>query len=296
MGWDARAWEIQAPDTGAMLTVRAARPDEPLGKARVLTLTGDGWPSLEEADRAGNRYRDALMFTLARSCVGADFYSVIPGGAAASRPYEDDNGFLVYETGQEPPVYRPVTRANAFVSHGPEIIGKVFRQAVGVVVDSPPLTDKERLAFELYNAAFFETSIHARFLTQTAALEALLPRPDRSAAALEHIAMLAEQTRQSTTLTAAEKASLCATMEQQLRYESVGRMARALIRERMGREVTSFGGKTPVDFFTHCYTVRSNLIHANLPRPTPSDVLAISMLMESFVSQLLCAALWEQVQ
>jgi hypothetical protein len=230
--------------------------------------------------------------------VGANYRDLIPESGDQVYAQDDGRGFVVYEAGAEPPLRGPVTIATAFVLYIPEDFRIVFRRAVAAVDSRVWTTEEEKareeLALELFNASFFEASVYARFLTLSAAIEALLPYPERSPASLEHIGKLVEQTRQSAELTTEEKQSLCSTMEQQLRRESVGKMARALIRERMGDRSAIWGkSKHAVQFFTACYGTRSNLIHANLPRPSREEVKALCSRLEMFVSHLLCPSLWE---
>lgn len=63
------------------------------------------------------------------------------------------------------------------------------------------LTPKERIAFEVFNASFFQPSADARFLLRVMAIEALLePRP-RDAAARQHVESLIAATQAEPSLT-----------------------------------------------------------------------------------------------
>ncbi len=149
------------------------------------------------------------------------------------------------------------------------------------------LTCKQSVAFELFSAAQFESSIRSRFITLVMAIEALLQPIDRKQQAHEHVARLIGVTANSG-LPDSEKKSLITSLEW-LYQESIGKTGRRLARRLLGNE--KYAERAPAAFFTDCYAFRSQLVHNG----TLSDdkVRLESWLgeLERFVADLLKASI-----
>ena len=122
------------------------------------------------------------------------------------------------------------------------------------------------------------------------ALETLIEQEPRSEAAVAHLRALIEQTRASE-LPAHEVASLTGSLEELAKRESVGRAGRRLAGTLGDTEYMP--GEPPPLFFKRCYELRSALVHGHYPRPDHGEVGTRGAHLESFVGDLLGAALLE---
>jgi hypothetical protein len=79
------------------------------------------------------------------------------------------------------------------------------------------------------------------------------------------------------------------------------RESRAIVRDRGGRNRCrairdKAGSGTPAKFFTDCYTIRSNLVHGQLPRPTFETINGVVGELERFTRDLLVGDLIAAVE
>jgi hypothetical protein len=115
------------------------------------------------------------------------------------------------------------------------------------------------------------------------AVEALIEPISRSDESLMHVESLIWKTKNAT-LPAREKNSILGALSW-LRFESINQAGRRTASERLGNRI--YIGKNAADFFTHCYQIRSNLVHGNLPIPTFDEIGGLAATLEVFVSELL---------
>jgi hypothetical protein len=79
-----------------------------------------------------------------------------------------------------------------------------------------------------------------------------------------------------------------------LKEESIGQAGRRLAAQ-LGERRYMDGNETPVQFFTRCYTLSSNLVHGHVPRPAESDVGSRAASLEVFVGHLISGELLNAV-
>lgn len=170
---ESSALEFLPPDTENPIVLCSYDSKIKIKESQDLVLKSSGWSSEQEAVRAGKRYQDALMLTLARLRVGADFGNRAPkagfyqaGLAMLERQFNqrvvnDIHGVMVYETEPQPRFARLGTPT--LIRGTPcERFKKVFSHAI----DHPrSLSDRELLSLDLFNASFFELSADTRFLS-----------------------------------------------------------------------------------------------------------------------------------
>lgn len=284
--------EIALPDDSAPSPLRLHNPecDGAILSATQLVLTGDGYSSEEDAQRAGVRYQSALMVALARHRVGADFGLRTPKGGITEyglailqqqfgqRVLNSVHGLMVYATEPNP----KFASVNGVPVRGvdPERFSTVFSEAVAA---KPELSDREKVAFACFNASFFRQSADSRFLLLMMAIEALLDLRPRSDAARAHVDSLIVQTEASA-LPANERASLLGALRW-LSNESISQAGRNLSIERLGERV--YKDLSSHKFFTYCYGLRSALVHGNIPYPSFEEVANTVGQLEVFVADLL---------
>lgn len=289
-----REWELGAELSSLVLS--SGSDGVPISKAEVLYFTSDGWPDEESARAASERYVGALARTLARLRVGVDYGDRAPGGGGftgwliqqfweehGARVINEKPGVMIYES-DPPPLFASGSGALQLAVQA-EQFERVFAAALE---DAHPLSERERVSLALYNAAFFEESQDARFLLHMIALEALLRPAERPAHVLNHLDHIAGVTQAADTLTQPERDSLCGALAG-LRRESVGQAGRALVGSRLhGRE---YAGMTPTKFFSHCYSLRSRLVHGDSPLPTRDEISSAAASLEVMMSDLLADGL-----
>jgi hypothetical protein len=236
------------------------------------------------------------MLSLVRLRIGADFGIRTPKSAFTQaglamleqqsnrRTLNDFHGLMVYE--REPvPLF---VSASADMVRGvqQEKFEEVFRYAL---LNSRQLTDRERVSIECFNASFFQNTVDTRFLLLMIAIEALLEPTERQEKAHKHVEQLIDLTRKSTLLTKDEKNSLLGSLKWLFR-ESIGKTGRDLAK-RLGNR--TYSGRSPSSFFNYCYSLRSNLVHGNMPFPSRDEVSSVAATLEVFVSDLLSGSLLE---
>ena len=283
--------ELPSLDSDMVLRMRSAKKDVSIADARELVLEASGWPSEEKATEAGARCRDALMFACARSRIGVDLGNRPPRSMitragldmlqrqTGSRVLNDIHGQMIYET--EPKPRFASAHADFVVGTPADRFEKTFQVALQAF---RPLSNRERLGFELFNSSFFQRSSDARLLLLVMAFESLLEPKLRSPQMVEHVEQLIDTTRRASGLSPHEQDSLVGSLGW-LRYESIRQMGRRFATEQLGsREYLS---KTPADFFDHCYHLRSRLVHGSLPAPTDQELGEAVATLEVFVSDIL---------
>ena len=142
------------------------------------------------------------------------------------------------------------------------------------------------LATELYGSSWFDITPRSRFITLITAVEALLEPEKKAEAAIQLIDAFMSTIEQST-LDTGLKNSLRGSVER-LRYQSIGQAGRMLAERLLS--TTTFDGKPAGPFFSHCYNVRSTIVHDGMI-PSSIDIDQLVTQTEEFVSKLLIASL-----
>jgi len=284
--------EVELPDHSAPSPLRLhnPEPDGTILKATQLALTGEGYASEAEAQRAGEKYQSALMIALARHRIGADFGLRAPKGFITNyglamlqqqfgqRVLNSVHGLMVYAA--EPKPRFALVNASPVRGVNPERFRAAFSAAVAA---RPELSERETVAFSLFNASFFRQSADSRFLLLMMAIEALLDLRPRSDAARAHVESLIALT-ETAALAESERASMLGALRW-LANESISQAGRHLSAERLGERI--YMDLPSPKFFTYCYGLRSALVHGRIPYPTFDEVASTVGQLEVFVADLL---------
>jgi hypothetical protein len=258
--------------------------------SKHLVLTGDGYDTEAEALAAGEQYQDALTVALARHRVGADFGLRAPEGSITEaglallqqqqnqRVLNNIHGLTAFKT--EPRPQFALFSANPLRGVNPGMFEQAFSAAVAA---RPKLTDREKLAYSLFNASFFRESADSRFLLLMMAVEAVLEPVSRSGAEREHVEWLIKSTR-DTALPAESRNSMVGALRWLLN-ESISQAGRRVSADRLGSR--NYMNMPACKFFTYCYGLRSSLVHGSTPYPTLDKVSTTVGQLEVFVSDLL---------
>jgi len=282
--------EIQLPNNLGMLRLRAQGENLTIRDSDKLTVVAENYGSIDEAKIAGGAMQNALMVALARIRVGADFGYRAPSSViteyglqhfeknTGQRILNNVHGLMIFET-NPPPKF---ALATAKMRRG--VQSEKFIQAlVDAVSYQVQISQRDLLAYSLFNASFFQPTADTRFLLLVMAIEALIEPSPRSPQALEHIESMIGQTKNSK-LTRDEKNSILGSLSW-LRAESISQSGKKLVIQRLGNKI--YNGKPAGDFFSDCYQLRSRFVHGVLPIPTFEEIGAASGLLEVFVSDLL---------
>lgn len=286
------ASELAVPINDEKLSVvlRSRQDDLPISNSDQLALIGSGYQSAEEANTAGSRLQDALMVALARVRVGADFGHRATKGMFThdglkwveeqirQRALNNIHGLMVFQSDPKP----RFASTNAKMTRGanPEAFMTALAEAIHL---QPTIAERDLLAYTLFNASFFQPTADSRFLLLIMAIEALIEPILRSSHVQTHVESLIQQTKASS-LQVEEKNSILGSLNW-LYKESINQAGKRLAVERLGNRV--YGDKTAKEFFSHCYQLRSNLVHGNLPVPTIEEIGTAAAPLEVFVSELL---------
>lgn len=285
--------EIPVPEDVPDLVLHTPGKDASLKDADYWILRGSGWPSKQAAIKAGERYKNVLMITLAHLRMGADFgdrsgqegfitdvFKDKIEEETGQRVLNDVRGLMVFES-EPPPRFAKVGPMSATGV----IAGNKFTTVLSHLVQQPPaISGRESLSLELFFASFFQETADARFLLLMMAVEALIEEEDRPEEVVAHVEHLIDLTKNAEDLPEPERNSLLGSLGR-LKTQSLGQARRSLISSRLGD--STYKGKSAVDFFEHCYNIRSKLVHGNDPLPAQQDVGSLAATLEGLVSDLL---------
>ncbi len=146
------------------------------------------------------------------------------------------------------------------------------------------LTEERQVAYDFFAASFSQRSADARFALLMMALESLVEPRSRAPALRQHVESLIKSTEESG-LPPGEVRSLVGSLSW-LKNESIGQAGRRLARQLNAKK---YMDESPERFFTHCYELRSRLLHGVHPVPTRQEVDERAAPLEVFVADLLCA-------
>jgi hypothetical protein len=264
---------------------------EQLSKAKKVALIGRGYRSEEAAREGARRWRGRLERSLAFMQFGVDFGDRAPSGGLGSiyqtqleaehgRPIlYDDHGALVFK---ETPWPRFVRIDLDLATGAPvDILTAATEKARQLDLTMP---EREVLAYDLFAASFFQIGSDARYLMLMTALEALIDPQARPRSSVEHVERLIKLTRDSD-LSEDEISSMVGSLRR-LQDESIGQAGRRLS-ERLGDRRYKDGTETAAQFFSRCYTLRSNLVHGHIPRPAEGEIGLRAANLEVFLGHLL---------
>lgn len=192
-----------SPKAGRVELRAPAGEDVEISDSHDLVVIGIGFASEVEALAAGERWRGIVQKGLAHQNIGADFGDRAPTGAMTTfglqqleaahggRFLNDVHGLSAFECDPWPRFVRMGAKA---------VIGKppaALRSAISVAARlGVAMTDRERLAYDLYSASFSQPSADARFVMLMMAVETLIEPEPRSPDAAHHVERLIRDTRE----------------------------------------------------------------------------------------------------
>ena len=276
--------------SGIKFALKNVTPDQPLKDGVQWAFVADGYASEEMANSEGQKIQLVLKVVLARLRIGADFGDRSPNQTITDeglRALEAANGFRILRNVHGLMSY-PTAPMPRFASSTLAMVRRVqvdrFRSTLALALNAPAtLASHDVLSLALFNASFFQPTADGRFLLLVMAIEAMLQLAPRSPESRDHVEELIKLTRAST-LDKSEKNSIVGSLNW-LRSESISQGGRRIATQRLGSR--RYMDKSPAEFFTYCYSLRSNLVHGNDPYPTMDTIATTVAPLELFASDLL---------
>ena len=291
LGFDQATIEWAVAGIPVRVKLTSGEPETSIKNSPHLIVRADEFPDEAAAQAAGTRLVHALQITLARLALGADFGGIRPSGGfyryglallsrqRGRRVLNDVRGLMIFET-EPSPLFASIGPARAIRTMHSVRFEHLFRAAVGV---SDPPDDRTALAFELYNASFFESGVRSRFLLLVIAVEALIVQRKRPEGSCQHLEELIRLTNEDGSLGDADRVSLVGALAS-LQNHSIGYLGRELVASRLGDR--SYDGLSAPDFFGKCYRLRGKLVHGQ-SAVTRDSVAQLVGQLERFVGDLL---------
>ncbi|NEW49949.1 hypothetical protein GV792_07765 [Nocardia cyriacigeorgica] len=261
--------------------------------AAELRVQGGPYPSIEAAIEAGKSWRAILSVAFAKQRLGIDL-------GPQDDPVAERNAFLAELAAEqgvqalrgrygllvfpsEPPAIFGMSSVEVVVPHRPDVLAQLVDEARDSLGD-PQLTEAQELALRLLHLSFFDTNPETRFVLLVTAIEAVLDQGERSAKFVQWLEHLISETKAS----GLDKGTRDAILNYlgMGKRESIGASAKRLVAP-LGEQ--TYDGLSSQAFFTACYTQRSNLVHANLPRTTVHELRSRLPTLERFVIEVLDA-------
>lgn len=161
------------------------------------------------------------------------------------------------------------------------------------LVVAEPMTDRERVAFDLYSCAHaVREYADARFVLLFAALEAMLEDAPRPPESVRHVDRLIDLTEKAG-LPESETNSLVGSLRW-LRSHSIRSTGRRFVADRLkGRR---YGDRSAEQVFLASYDLRNRLLHGQQPFPSRHDVSSETGGLEQMISQILAGPVHDASQ
>lgn len=285
---------LPVPDKQISVALCSKPKEISIREASKLVIQGAGYNSLSAAEIDGQRIKNALIVAFARWCIGADFWQTMTAKTVITeeglkqleqetgkRVLQDIEGLMVFKSDPEPTLayWEAEDRSKWSISHPPEDIIQDFSTVLDL---APSLSEREILAFRLYNAALFQLVPDARFLLLIMAIEALSDYAPRSNETIAHVDMLIESTKTCRNLRKEDSNSMIGALHW-LKQESIRQAGKRLATERLGNRM--YADMNAAKYFCCCYDLRSKLVHRGASDHEEINKLAPQL--PSFVSDLL---------
>lgn len=270
-------------------TVTYLRANGAINDTDQVALIGKAFDTEEEALAAGERWRHRLERAFACLSIGADFGDRAPSGGMTDEGLalmqgasdvvfmNDVHGLMTFDADRQV----VFVRASAHGRARPTV--EALERALDAAQAAPPVTERERLAYDLFNASqVVAESPEARFVMLVMAIEALIQTRRRDERFCSHIDRLIAITLEAS-LDPVQAENLTNALRS-LKNESVGVAGRRLVASMDGRK---YGGQDAVPFFKKCYGMRSALVHGHAKRPSRDEVSMAAAHLESLTGQLI---------
>lgn len=295
---DESTFEIKSADNFKPIKVKSSKDHKSLSQTSELVFRSDGYPDKAEAESEGKKVLTNLVRAFIRLKKGIDFgargstFQITPVGLehfqkefGVERMLEGGLGLKVYET--LPPPRFAQMKVSPKVLTPIEKLEQIFNKAE---LEYRELSQKELLSAQLFNSSFFEEIPESRFLLLVMAIEVLITCEKRSDEIGEHVNQMVILTKSNSQINSSDKESIISSLSW-LKSQSIGQAGRELAKNKLRGK--KYHNMTARKFFSHIYSVRSNLVHGNSNLPSTNELGILSLALEKFVSDLLTGELNE---
>jgi hypothetical protein len=288
---DSDAWPIDEAAGRPCVVLRSRIAGQAVRDSRALVLAGQGYDAWQAARDAGQHYRDMLMLTSAYLRLGFSFgpcppqenpaaWPALAADSQGGRPLHDDSrGLQVYDTNIEP----------AFTSRPEEPVWlksseRFERVLQRMLQEKPHMTERGRLAYDLFSSSFAQKTPETRFLLLMQAMLILQVSHLRSAVSVAHIDLLIEKTSRCPELTASEQTTMAIALEH-MKNESVIQGGCRLVEHLGSREYGNLPART---FWLHCAALKGRLTLDSAKPVSREEFEVTNPSLENMVGDLLC--------
>ena len=296
------------------MTLDSFDDSEPFNTTIKLCTKGSGFPNNESALIADAISHSELVRTFASLRIGAYFGSLEqddisdPPKVTSSFPksiptihntgprlYLDQFGLKLHSSESVGTQTEIKFRAHGTASVTSTFEG--FSRALAEAQKTQRISKPEEIAYIIFSSSSLAGLVDARFLTLMMALESLIDQKPRNKEEDAHFRKLIENTE--VLLKSQEDSKLLPNPQEDSKsnWKSIIGSLRELnrresVRQAGTRVVTRLGtrlyaGCTPQKFFSECYSIRSRLIHGELPLPTNGDVEKMTWPLQDLVCDLI---------
>lgn len=273
-------------EDGVIVTLQSLE-ERPICESVKIAIWGDGYRSREEAQAAGERWRNAVQRALAGIGVGANFGFRNPhmggptdavleelSGHAGVAIYRDSWDVLVVPTA--PRAKFISMTADGYMTPNEDAVLSSF--AVSAQIAAPV----NEIAFDLWAASMRTAHLaDVRVVLLVMAIECLLVRTERPAESLTHLENLVQATVSNDDLESGDCEALANALRS-LRYRSTTKAAAELAR----RLDPSSYADDPASMIAEAFKMRHSLVHGG-QRPDLERVRYVGANLERMVGDLI---------
>lgn len=262
-----------------------------ISTGKELILSSGGYSTKAEAFCSGIAMKNSLLVTGAKLRIGIDagkdeatcwLNPTIKENILTTHDtqiVDDVHGVLVYDESHSTKIFS-AKKAELILPSNAETFSS---NLCDFLTASDNLTNKQKLALELYGASHFEKSDRARFLTLILGTETLLNPEDKSNKAKEVVDHFFTYLTESD-LNESEKNSIHGSLHW-LYKDSITQSLRKMAQGYLADKI--YNGLTSAEFIKKCYKVRGTLVHTGESDKENIGVLAANL--DVYLSDLIQA-------
>ena len=273
---------------GESLELVAIDKEKKLSLSKRFVINGGPYDTVEEAEKAGEAARVALLYYAITRRVGINLSEYEPGGrltdagkeffsADINAPVLDDwLGLTVFEAEPSPQFVR--FDMSIQVRKSTQTFVKTMEDSFRRYALTSP---RAEVAIGLFTSSFFENTPSARFLSLYMSLEVLLEPLPRTEEAQEHVDALIKTTK-TAKVPKEDKESLLGALGW-LKKESIKQTFIKLADRLLSGSL--YDSLSPEEFFDKISRIRNDLVHRGIADPT--ELVNIVLDLEKLVVDIL---------
>lgn len=255
-----------------------------LKETNEVVLNCSGFETEEEAFLQGRKLQKCLSVCGAMLKRGIDVgkEKTLTGSSQYLKEIAEKQGVQLINDVHGLSVYRDDIETKVITGLAPTVVvsfktEKFISTLENAYSLAPEFTEMEKIAFDLYNSSYFETTPTARFLTLVSAVETMSKIDNMEEEVIKLIDNLITLSKQSK-LDKKNKNSVVNRLRI-LKKQSISASTRQLIQKYLGEDESRL--------FSKIYNIRSGLLHDGVLRCNANEFAEKLKQLEKMVSQLL---------